>query len=496
MPPKIAWQKDLKKYLAKKTKHKKMKTLSKILIIWVLIALGNACKAPQYALKTPSQSLPSEYAAGLDSSSLAKILWKDYFQDAYLAALIDTALQHNQELNIVVQEMAISQNEIKARQGEYLPFVNLGAGASTDRVGRFTRFGALEESTEIEPGKAFPKVFSDFVLGFNASWELDVWKKLRNAKKAAVARYMASQEGKNFVITSLVAEIAGTYYELLALDNLLEIVQQNIEIQKNALETIRQEKLSAKVSQLAVNRFEAQLLNTTNLQYAIKQQIVEAENRLRLLTGGFPKAIPRNAGAFHGIRLDSLRMGVPSQLLDNRPDIRQVVWELQAAQLDIASAKTNFYPSFRLNAFAGVQAFQPQLLVNPESLVFSLLGDMMAPLVNRRGIKANYYSAHHRQAQVLYRYQQTVIRAYLEVSNQVAAIRNYSDSYQTKSKEAAILSQSVAISGDLFRYARADYMEVLLTQREALNVKMELTEIKLQQLRAKVNIYRALGGGW
>ncbi|WP_051296046.1 TolC family protein [Eisenibacter elegans] len=282
---------------------------------------------------------------------------------------------------------------------------------------------------------------------------------------------MASQEGKNFVITSLVAEIAGTYYELLALDNLLEIVQQNIEIQKNALATIQQEKLSAKVSKLAVNR-------------------------LRLLTGGFPKAIPRNAGAFHGIRLDSLRMGVPSQLLDNRPDIRQVVWELQAAQLDIASAKTNFYPSFRLNAFTGVQAFQPQLLVNPESLVFSLLGDMMAPLVNRKGIKANYYSAHHRQAQVLYRYQQTVLRAYLEVSNQVAAIRNYSDSYQTKSKEAAILSQSVAISGDLFRYARADYMEVLLTQREALNVKMELTEIKLQQLRAKVNIYRALGGGW
>jgi len=276
----------------------------------------------------------------------------------------------------------------------------------------------------------------------------------------------------------------------------LEIVQQNIEIQKNALETIRQEKLSAKVSQLAVNRFEAQLLNTTNLQYEIKQQITEVENRLHLLTGGFPKNIPRNAAAFHGISLDTLRMGVPSQLLDNRPDIRQVVWELQAAQLDIASAKTNFYPSFRLNAFAGVQAFQPQLLVHPESLVFSLLGDMMAPLVNRKGIKANYYSAHHRQAQVLYRYQQTVLRAYLEVSNQVAAIRNYSDSYETKSKEAAILSQSVDISGDLFRYARADYMEVLLTQREALNVKMELTEIKLQQLRAKVNIYRALGGGW
>ncbi len=426
----------------------------------------------------------------------AKISWKDYFQDPNLTALIDTALQNNQEMSILEQEIAISQNEIRARRGEYLPSVTLNAGAGADRVGRFTRFGALEESTEIEPGKAFPKVFSDFVVGFNASWELDVWKRLRNAKKAAVARYMASKEGKNFFTTQLVAEIASSYYELLALDNLLEIVKQNIDIQKNALEVVKQEKNSAKVSQLAVNRFEAQLLNTTNLQYEIKQKITETENRLHLLTGGFPKGIPRSIASFHSIGVDSLRVGVPSQLLRHRPDIRQAEWDLQAAKLDIASARAAFNPAFRLNGFAGVQAFQPHLLFNPESLIFSLMGDMIAPLVNRNALQANYYSAHHRQAQIIYRYQQRVLAAYLEVQTQWAAVKNYSQSYQTKSKEAEILSQSVDISGELFKYARADYMEVLLTQREALNVKMELTEIKLRQLLAKVNIYRALGGGW
>jgi NodT family efflux transporter outer membrane factor (OMF) lipoprotein len=473
-----------------------MEALNKIFIIFLLVALGTACKAPQYAVKTRSQNLPQEFAQNADTNSLAKISWKDYFQDPNLTALIDTALQNNQEMNILEQEIAISQNEIRARRGEYLPSVTLNAGAGADRVGRFTRFGALEESTEIEPGKAFPKVFSDFVVGFNASWELDVWKRLRNAKKAAVARYMASKEGKNFFTTQLVAEIAGSYYELLALDNLLEIVKQNIDIQRNALEVVKQEKNSAKVSQLAVNRFEAQLLNTTNLQYEIKQKITETENRLHLLTGGFPKGIPRSVATFHSIGVDSLRVGVPSQLLSNRPDIRQAEWELQAAKLDIASARAAFNPAFRLNGFAGVQAFQPHLLFNPESLIFSLMGDMIAPLVNRNALQANYYSAHHRQAQIIYRYQQRLLAAYLEVQTQWAAVKNYSQSYQTKSKEAEILSQSVDISGELFKYARADYMEVLLTQREALNVKMELTEIKLRQLLAKVNIYRALGGGW
>lgn len=462
-----------------------------------LLAETYSCKAPQYAVKTPIQTIPHQYNVSADTSyTMAQISWKDYFQDENLIALIDTALARNQELHIVEQEISIAQNEIRARKGEYLPFVFVNAGTGVDKVGRFTRFGALEENLEIEPGKHFPSIFSDFFVGFNASWELDVWRKLRNAKKSATARFMASQEARNFFITRLVAEIALSYYELLALDNLLDIVQKNIEIQKNALQVIEQEKASAKVSQLAVNRFEAQLLNTTNLQYVIKQRIVETENRLHFLTGGFPKSIPRNTTSFYDISVDSLRVGVPARLLSNRPDIKQAFWELQAAELDIRSAKANFYPNLRLSSMLGVQAFRPHLLINPESLFASLIGDMLAPFINKNAIQANFYNAHHRQAQVIYRYQQTILNAYLEVVNQVVAIRNYSESLRTKRQEAEILSRSVDVANDLFKYARADYMEVLLTQREALNIKMELVEIKTRQLEAKVNIYRALGGGW
>jgi outer membrane protein TolC len=159
-------------------------------------------------------------------------------------------------------------------------------------------------------------------------------------------------------------------------------------------------------------------------------------------------------------------------------------------------AKANFYPSVRITAAAGLQAFNPAYLVNPQSIIFSLAGDMVAPLINRNAIKAGYYNANARQIQAIYNYERTILNAHIEVINQLSRISNFSKSYDTKSKEVDILTQSIIISNNLFKSARADYMEVLLTQREALESKIDLIEIKMKQLNAKINIYKALGGGW
>jgi NodT family efflux transporter outer membrane factor (OMF) lipoprotein len=334
------------------------------------------------------------------------------------------------------------------------------------------------------------------MFGLHASWELDVWKKLRNARKSAVARYLATVEGQNFMVTNLISEIAGSYYELLALDNLLGIVAKNIEIQGNALNAVVQEKASARVSQLAVNRFEAQLLNTTNLQYDIRQQITVTENRINFLTGRFPQPVARNPDQLDAVNTDSVFAGIPSKLLANRPDVRQAEMELAAAKLDVQVARANFYPSLRITAGAGFQAFNPNFLVRPESVLYSLAGDLMAPLVNRNAIKATYNSANAKQLQAVFNYERSILNAYTDVMNQLSQIRNTRLSYDTKAREVEILTESIGISNSLYRSARADYMEVLLTQREALDSKMELIEIKLKQVQAKVHIYEALGGGW
>lgn len=463
--------------------------------ILVTLLLGG-CVPVLKTTKNENKSVPASFNNSKDTTNVAKIKWKDYFNDQNLTSLIDTALKNNQELNIILQEIEISKNEVKGRKGEYLPFLGLRGGAGTEKQGRYTRNGAVEKNIEIKPGTEFPEPLPDYMFGAYASWELDVWEKLRNATKSAVTRYLSSIEGRNFMITNLIAEISGSYYELMALDNQLEIVKRNIEIQSNALQTIKQEKDAAKVTQLAVNRFEAQLLNTQNLQYDIKQKITETENTLNFLIGRFPQPIQRNFLAFNNIVLDSVYAGIPSQLLENRTDIRQAELELRAAKLDIKVAKANFYPSFRITAGAGLQAFNPVYFIKPESMLFSLAGDLVVPLINRNAIKAGYYNANARQIQAVYNYERTILNAHIEVINQLSRINNFAKSYDTKSKEVDLLAQSVTISNQLFKSARADYMEVLLTQREALESKIDLIEIKLKQMNAKVNIYKALGGGW
>lgn len=458
--------------------------------------LFTACKTPTIVEKTANTVVPESFGSSQDTVNSAAINWSEYFSDPYMIALIDTALKNNQEWNITLQEIQISQNEISARKGEYLPFVGIRAGAGVDKTARYTPFGANEATTDIEPGRPMPEPVPDFIVGAFANWEVDIWHKLRNAKKSAVMRYLASVEGRNFMQTNLVAEIAQSYYELLALDNELEIVKRNIEIQNNAYLIVKQQKQAARVTELAVRRFEAQVLKTTALQYSIKQEITETENRINYLLGRYPEPIKRSSESFMNFQPDSSLAGIPSQLLQNRPDIKQAELELAAAKLDIKVAKARFYPSLDISAGVGLQAFNPAFFLKPESLLYSIAGDLAAPLINRNAIKAAYKTASAQQIQAVYKYEQTILNAYIEVANQLAMMSNMDKSYELKQQEVQALTRSIDISNELFRSARADYMEVLLTQREALDSKFELVETKMKQMSARVGLYRSLGGGW
>jgi NodT family efflux transporter outer membrane factor (OMF) lipoprotein len=468
-------------------------------IFLIMVTYISGCKVPKISWVSEKRNLPNAYSFAFQDTSqnIAKISWKQFFNDPYLISLIDSALANNQELKIFDQEIEILRYEIQEKKAEYLPFVNIQGETSVDKVGRFTRYGALEHNLEIDHEKPFPEPFSDFQVRFAASWELDVWKKLRNAKEAARLRFLASQSGKNFLITHLVAEIASTYYELQALDNLLQIIQNNTEIQANVLKIIQQEKNAGKVTQLAVNRFEAQLLNTQKRQYEIQQKIIEAENRLNFLVGRYPSPILRNSLNFLIMPIDTvIGTGLPSQLLENRPDIQQAEWELQAAKVDIAVARANFLPSFSLKSDLGLQAFSPKYFLHPESILLNLLGDFMAPLVNKNALYAKLKITNAKQKQAVVQFEQKLLNAYLEVSNWLNKIDNYHKAFALKKREVDILTQSINISNNLYNSGRADYMEVLLTQREALESTLELIEIKLVQMESKIQLYRALGGGW
>lgn len=464
---------------------------------FLIMLIFTACNVPKVALKQPDGNLPNAYKDQTDTTNIAQINWRDFFDDPNLQVLIDSALSRNQELNIVNQELAIVKNEIQVRKGEYLPFVNLNAGGGVEKVGRFTSQGANDANTEIMDGKEFPEPLGDVFVSVNLSWELDVWKKLRNAKKSTVLKYLSSVEGRHFMVTNLVSEVAHTYYELVALDNQYDILQQNINIQKDVLKIVQQRKQAGKVTELAVKRFEAEVFKNQSQLYEIIQSIKETENKLYFLTGSYPSGIARNSAGFIDLPIDTLSAGVPSQLLLNRPDIRQAEYNIEAAKLDIKVARANFYPSIGISSGVGFQAFNPKyLLTTPESMLYNLAGEALAPLINRSAIKAELKSANSEQIKAVYTYEQTILNAYVEVLNQVNQADNLMKSYDMRKKQVDALNESIRISNNLFKSARADYMEVLLTQREALEAKIDLLETKRAQISAKINLYHALGGGW
>lgn len=441
--------------------------------------------------------VPQSYNDSKDSTNSAQIKWKDFFQDKNLVSLIDTALKNNLDLLITIQDIEIARNDVRLRKGMLFPIVEGGIGLSQEKVGRYTSQGAGDASAEITPGQIVPENLNDFALGLHASWEVDIWKKLRNAKRAAFTRYLGSIEGKNFVITSLISEIANSYYELLALDNQLDVIRETIELQKNALQIIKVQKEAAVVTELAVKKFEADVLNSQSMEFEVIQQIKENENKINFLLARFPQPIIRDTSTFTTRIPPEIKTGIPSQLLANRPDIKQAKLELFATKCDVKVAQAQFYPSFNITGGAGFDAFKPSFLfTTPQSFVYSLAGSLVAPLINRSAIKAEFAKAKAYQIEAMYHYQKTILNGYIEVSNELSNLNNMEQLYDIKSKQVEVLSKSIDITNDLFKSARADRFIVLMNLRDSFNAKLDLIDVKKRQFNSVTNLYKALGGGW
>lgn len=476
--------------------------IKKISAIIALSLVLTGCKAPMATVikDEVKENLPQNFNQEEQqdaNNNSGTTPWRQFFTDPNLVALIETALKNNQELLITLQEIEIAKSGVLAKKGKLSPTVSAGIGAGLKKAGRYTSEGAGDATTEIEPGKEMPDPLGNFEGGLMANWEIDIWKKLRTEKEAAVAHYLSTVEGKNFVLSSLIEEVADNYYELLALDNQLDIIQQYIKLQERALEISKIQKEAAAATELAVKKFEAELAKSKASEYTIRQQITEKENQINALLGRYPQPIVRTKESFMSTIPQTVYTGIPSQLLSNRPDIKQAELELKAAKLDVEAARKEFYPSLEISATLGLEAFKPSYLVKlPESIAYNLAGELAGPLINKSAIKANFQTADAKQIQSLYEYDKTILNAYLDVANLMSKIKNIDQYYQLKSQETKALDQSIDIANQLFRNSRADYLEVLLNQRDALDAKMELIEAKQKQLSTVVDIYKSLGGGW
>lgn len=468
-----------------------------IIFISALVMMG--CKTPQAT--SVKDNVKTQMPLHFDKDSVTEghatiTPWRQFFSDSNLVALIDTALANNQDLKMTIQEIAMAKSNVLYRQGALIPTVTAGAGIGVSKVGRYTSAGAGNATTEMEPGKSIPDLLMDYQFGVGANWEVDLWHKLSSGKKAAVEHYLATVEGRNAVLSSLISQVAANYYHLLALDNKLDLIRQYIELQKKAVEIAKIQKSADADTELAVEKFEAELAKARSDEYTLRQEMTESENSLNLLLGRYPTAIARDKSTFLSASLQKVMTGIPSELLSNRPDIRQAEHELASAKWSVEAARKEFLPSLNISASLGLDAFNPTYLTRlPKSLALSVLGGLTGPLINRKAIQANFQSADAQQVEALYEYDKTLLTAYSEVCTLMSKIKNLDQYYQLKTEESSKLDQSVNVARQLYLNSRCTYLDVLMDERDALDAKMERLEAKEQQLSSIVDVYRSLGGG-
>lgn len=481
-----------------------MISFKQILFVLTLLPVlwGSGCRTSRPPLLQSTLSMPDAFATEQhDTASITDLRWETFLADEELVNLIHTALAHNPDLQMTLQRIGMARAGILAAQGALLPTVSADVTAGGRKFGDYTMDGVGNWDTNFSPNidkkQRIPTGFlPDYFVGFRSSWEVDLWGKLKHEKQAAYHRFLATEHGRNLVLTELISEIAREYFRLLALDSELAIMRTNIELQTRATETVQNLKQAGRANELAVNQFTAQLLNSKGRAASIENEIIAIENGINLLLGRFPQPITRGEPLQLKDFPTQVKAGIPSQLINRRPDILQAQSEILAAHEALTAADLAFLPALTINADLGMQAFKSGLVFNPGSLAYGLLGGLSAPLLNRKGLKATrqYREAELREA--LLHYNKLALNGFSEVATALRQLEGLEIMSDLKNEEAAELRQAVAVSNDLFVVGAASYLEVITAQNGVISAELERIHIRENQFITLLQLYRSLGGGW
>lgn len=471
-----------------------MRNILYISLVFIL-SLTSCANSQLTQNSIPLNAIPTKYNE-LVPEAITKIKRVDFLNDSILSNLIDSALMYNNDLQMAFQKIEMSKSNVQFLKGRLLPEINFTSNGGVRRYGLYTMDGAGNSTTDIIPNKRVPVNLPDIYLGFQANWEVDFRGKLNNQKKAAYNKLLSSSEGLKYVQTNLVVEIASTYYDLIALDKELELLQETIVKQQEALEYVRAQKDAGKTNELAVLQFSGQLYNLHILEKEIQQQIVLTENKLNYLVGSFPKTIRRKKESLYQ-QLTLVKKGLPSDLLNNRPDIKSAEYNLKAANLDLKAAKAAFLPSVNIISGIGLQAFNSAYLFRtPESIALNMIGGLVAPVVNKSAIKANFNLAKANEIEAMANYQQKILNGFLEVSNELNNLESLQQIDTIANKKNIENKLAVESALSLYKAARVPYIDVIISQQNALQSNIELINIAKRKKIAALNLYKSIGGGW
>ena len=463
----------------------------KIYFYILLLLLLNGCVVGKN-YERPSLELPQQWSNTTPSdTSIAGMEWHRFFKDTTLLSLIDTALHGNYDLQLAIKRIEEASAYVKQARANYLPVVTAQASAASSIPSKNSLNG---KSLESFVGQ---KHIEDYTLSIAASWEIDVWGKIKRQKEAAFANYLQSYEAARAVQTTLVANLANGYFNLLMLDKQLDITRRNLLLSDTLVRIMILEKAAGQVTQLAVEQTDVQRQTAALLIPDLEQQMAVQENEIRILCGQLPTPVTRTHSLQDIEMPDKLFTGLPAELLSQRPDVRAAEMALVAANANVGIAQAYLYPSFNLSATGGINAFKAgKWFTVPASLFGSGIAAIAQPVLQHRQLKTNFEVAKTQRDEAVISFRQSVLNAVGEVSNALVQSDKLKTEQQIAMQQVDTLHKAIFNAQLLFRSGLADYLEVISAQSNLLNAELNLAAIQRRELNAKLELYRALGGGW
>lgn len=424
-----------------------------------------------------------------------------FYKDPLLHSLVNEAIQNNFDLQLAVQRMAESNAELRFFRGALMPEVQVDGRAGQRRFGRYTIDGVgnydTQFSTNLSPEQRLPLPnIPDYYTGVSASWEVDVWGKLRNLKKGSLQKYLSQAHTRDAIQTQLVAEVAKRYFQLIILDFEFQILEENKRIREEALEVVKIQKQHGRSNELGIELIQAQLHQVNALYIEAKLRILEIENQINLLLGRFPEEIKRSSITETDLFLNRLNLIIPSFVLENRPDIKAAVHQLHASNANVRAAHAAFYPSFTISAAMGVNAFRSNVLFDtPQSLANEFMSRLTFPLLNRRLLKSQLMQTEAMQRTAYVEYQKTVVNAFTEVYELMQKEWYFNQLKGERKKQIDVLQKSIQTSQLLFLNGRATFLEVVTAQENYLLAQIEWLKAMTSLTHTHIDLFKAIGGG-
>jgi multidrug efflux system outer membrane protein len=457
------------------------------------LLLGLAgCKVSK-DVATPATQLPGQFRSSesADTTSIASLPWKSFFADPVLLRLIDSAIVHNYDMQVALQNIKSAQLTLGQAKLGYWPDITLQVTANLTRPGSSSLNGLTANSF------LHSKYLNDYNANVGLTWEADIWGKIKNKQSMALAQYLQTAEAKKLLQTNIVSGVAEGYYNLLMLDAQLGIARANLALNDSTLRIIRLQYTAGEVTALGVQQAEAQELTAAELIPQLQQSILLQENALSILAGTLPDAVERGKALDDVPVRDALSAGVPAELLSRRPDVRSSELALTVANANVGINKAALYPTIVISPEGGWDNYLLKNWFNiPGSVFGAVVGGLTQPVFQRKKLKTAYQISEVDREKTVIQFKQSVLVAVGEVSDAMATISKLKEQRTVVTNRVDTLQLAITNANSLFRNGLANYLEVITAQSNVLQSELELASIKKGQLSAEVELYRSLGGGW